>query len=554
MLTPRSQRPHAARVGNADDFMRLSPLRGLSARQSLLLSLRAHVEHSQYADREPWSPAVRNVGGSLRLIPAVEREPAVQVGLAAQTVQGLVDRLCGEGSEPEIHLEDVTTGEREGANVDAVAEALGEDAMDLAGSMLVPLTDLVVCGSLNLGFHWPDESPWPELVHLAPEWCEPVYVSQVKGDRARAIAADLAERAGVSVPVDERGPYLPAPAGARGRDLAFLRYEWPTDEADGRDGQTPTGQRKIWRRRDYMPDAIVEYEPIEVRATTARRPEFDPLPVDPHMWGVVPFVWVAAPGAVEGDVDGPSILTPPLLSIAEAVDYTRTREHDAVAINCAPLLHLRDLERAGARQSYGAAGLVTPEIQTDAGAVLETTSTGTGGASGAAELLEMSGDAPRAARELAAGLLEDAAALSGIQRHNPADAGVSQSGVSRRLMMQPTIKRVGAYRGVVSKALRGFVRALSRALEARGVTSGPVVASVEWPEQVALTATDLLAAAQALTTACVGPVISGESATRLFAQLAEIEGGSGEWERMTADSSAALAVLRDRVRTPPPGE
>lgn len=546
-------------MATSADFMRLSPLRGLSPRQRRLLDRRAHVEHTQYEDLLPWAPAVKTVNGRAVLIPAVKRKPGIRLGLAAQQVRSLVDRLVGEGADPAIHLDDPSTPDDEGAEgvtsprVEIVKQALGDDGLDLVASLSIPAQDLAVCGSFNLGLHWPDGAAWPELVHLDPEWAEPIYASQVRTARARAIAEDLADRAGLIMPGDEDGPHLPVPDGARSQDLAFVRYEWPTDEAAADGGQTQTTDRRIWRRRDYLPDAIVEYEPVEVASSTQARPAFVPLPVEPHMWGVVPLVWLAAPGARAGEVDGPSFLSEPLLSIAAAVDYTRSREGDAVALNCAPLLTLRDVERRGAHAET-ITGPGPSEVPTDAGAVLELESTGIGGVTGEASLLEMSGEAPKAARDHADSLLDAAASLTGIVRHDPADAGVVQSGLSRRIMLEPTIKTVGAYRAVMGRGLRRFVQVLVKVLRARGVLDGDVDGSIEWPEQVSLTAADLLAAAQALTTASGGPVLSQQSAVRLFAQWAEIEDPAGELARVEDDGAAALAAFRDRMPAPKPAE
>ncbi len=546
-------------MATSADFMRLSPLRGLSPRQRRLLDLRAHVEHTQYEDLLPWAPAVKMVGGRAVLIPAIERKPGIRLGLAAQQVRSLVDRLVGEGADPAIHLDDPSTPDDEGAEgvtsprVAIVEQALGEDGLDLVASLSIPAQDLAVCGSFNVGLHWPEGAAWPELVHLDPEWAEPIYASQVKTARARAIAEDLADRAGLIMPGDEDGPHLPVPDGARSQDIAFLRYEWPTDEAAADGGQTQTTDRRIWRRRDYLPDAIVEYEHVEVSASTEARPAFVPLETEPHMWGVVPLVWIPAPMARAGDVDGPSLLSDPLTSIAVAADYTRSRENDAVAVNCAPILALIDLalrgESAGAITSGGPV-----EVPTDAGAVLELESIGSGGRAGEVKLLEMSGEAPKAARDHADSLVDDAAALTGIVRHDPADAGIAQSGASRRIMLEPTIKAVAAYRGVMGKGLRQFVRVLVKVLRARGVLDGDVDGSVKWPKQVSLTANDLLALAQALTTASGGPVLSQASAVPAYAQGAEIEDAPGELARVERDAMAALAAFRDRMPAPKPAE
>lgn len=504
-----------------DDWNELNALRGLSPRQRRLLHLEALVMGTGYADLEPWD-AVDQYGVP---VPACERQPQVQIGILAEKVTKLTRRLSGSGAFPAIDgVEPIK---------DALAQLRLERALPLAAR------DLVAKGTGVIGFARVGnaQSGRFEPLLLEPEWCEPLFVAQAGGERARQLSAELADL-GVTMPEP--------PEDADSHDLVFLRHEWRVDEeVAGAGGGVPRKTKTTRHRRDYLPQVILEYRPIEVGSGDQFAPKWELAePPRPHNWGVVPVVWIRSPWAKPGDIDGPSFITPELETLARAADYTESLATDSVGKIAWPQLALIDLKDKvdAANRELGAFDLgIAPKRSSSSAEVMELKSSSPQ-FQGKAQILEINGQGPTVAATHVERLKAHADRLTGLADFDQAKAAGTLSGVALERMMEPLIATVEEWRGPLGDGLVLLCRKIGQVL---GQAVEPVV---RWPRVVAVTPADLSAAAQALSTATGGQaVVSQETAAKIFAQLAEIPDVEQELARLDEDADAAMQRAKNAL-------
>lgn len=537
--------PYPAPVATVlEAFKQNSPYRGISPRREKLLRLRqwARGDGEQYEDLKPWDPDIGQDGNK---IPARERQPLVQLDIAGQKTRRLVGLLIGEGHLPSV--------EYEGGGTDELKDAI-DNTLRLWDSLESPTRDLTF-GAFALAFHRPDPQRPGELtpVPLEIEWAEPIFVSQAQGSRARQIAAELAEVEGMpALPSDDEGPFLRVPEGAPWDDVAFVRYEWETDEelAETPGGAT-TRDQKVWRRRDYTADGIVEYEPKVVRGDEQINEEWVPLPFEPMSWPDVPVVWRTSMGARPGDTEGRPLLTEAVLTQCKQADYTASLASEGADYNCAPTLALIDLRdrRQQVLEERGPAG-VSRALPTDAKAVLEFASRHDGNG-GEAKLLETSGAATGAAHEHIKRVRDWADRATGIVDHDPERAAGALSGVAMRRLVQPTVDQTRAYQGRLGPAIRLYIDKVGRALAADGVISEARVATLTWPDPVEKTPQDVDDAAEAWGKARNLVGIAQEDAVRGFAEDIGHPDPDGMVQRAAEERDEMLADLQAANDAPP---
>lgn len=513
-----------------DNFNELNALRGLSPRQQRLLSLEALVEGTGYDELLDWDTR----GSNGEPVPCCRRKPSVQIGVVSEKVTKLTRRLSGAGCFPSVD------------GVDEIKQAITELRLDRA--MHTPTRDLIVKGSMAIGFARIGNAATGrfEPLFLDPVWCEPIFVSQAGSSRARQVAEELAA---LGVPLTTPGPgdALFAPEDADSHDLCFLRHEWRYDEevaavASG----APRETRSTRRRRDYLPNVIVEYEPVEITEATNLAPEWKPAGKPrPHNWGVVPIVWARAPMARAGFTEGPSFISPEVESLARAADYTKSLANDSVKSIAWPKLALIDLKDR-VQELNREFGVATPAPSSSSAEVLELRSSG-GQFQGKAQILEPTGDGPKLASDHIAKLQHHVDRLTGLVDFDQGKAAGTLSGVALERMMEPLVSTVSEYRVPIGDAITLLLRKV--ALVQRKVVE-PVL---RWPRVITVTPTDLLAAAQALSAATGGQaVVSRDTAARIFAQLAEISDVDAEVAALDADAESALAQARAEIASQVP--
>ena len=521
------------------DWIELNALRGLSPRQQRLLHLEALAEGTGYAELRPWDgPLSLNEQGLV--YPCCERAPGVQIGILGEKVTKLTRRLSGSGSFPSID------------GVEAIQKAL--DQLRLERVFPLPTRDVVTKGSGVLGFARLGNAKTGrfEPLYLDTTWCEAVLVAQAGGERAEQLAADLAEL-GVPLTPPAEGDYLFAPEDADSHDIVFLRHEWVFDEEiAGAEGGQPSKTVRTRRRRDYLPNVILEYLDVRIGEEDMVAPTWElARQPRPHNWGVVPFVWARGPKAKPGEIDGPSFITPELESISRAADYTESLATDSVKKIAWPQLALIDLKDKvdSINRELDVLGRPTKR-SVSSGEVMELKSSHAT-LRGEAKILEINGDGPKVAAEHIDRLRAHADRLTGLVDFDPTKAGGVMSGVALERMMESLISTVEEYRGPLGDMLVLLCQKIAKVL---GVEVKPVV---RWPRVVAVTPTDLAAAATALSTATGGlAVVSRETAAKIFAQLAEIPDVEGELKKLDEDADAAMArakaTLAAQPKAPPP--
>lgn len=512
-----------------DDFNELNALRGFSPRQQRLLDLEAHADGTAYEDLAEWTAR----GAMGEPLPCCARKPSVQVGLIPEKVTKLTRRLSGAGNVPAFD------------GVDEIKDALAELRIDR--TLPTVARDVVIKGAGAIGFARIGNAATGrfEPLFLDPVWCEPVFVAQAASARARQIAGELAA-AGVPLTAPAPGDALFAPEDADSHDLCFLRHEWRHDEEiAATTGGAPRQTRSVRRRRDYLPNVIVDYEPVEILADTDTAPEWQVAGKPrPHGWGVVPIVWIRSPLARAGSSEGPSFITPEIESIAEAVDYTQSMANDSVRAIAWPKLALIDLKDR-VQELNRELGVLAPKPSSSSAEVMELRSSGSVG--GRVQILEPTGEGPKLAANHIAEMQRHVDRLTGLVDFDQAKASGTLSGVALERMMEPLVSTVSEYRGPIGDGLILLARKIGVVLKK------PVSPTLRWPRVISVTPSDLLAAAQALTAATGGQaVMSRDTAARIFAQLAEIADVGAEINALNADAEAALAAARAAMPDPAP--
>lgn len=507
-----------------------SARRGLSPRQNRLLDLEAIVEGTSYDLLKDWSEQ----GPRGEPVPCRKRKPLVQLGLPGQHVSKLVRALTGERAYPVIVGADAIQKEMEQARV--------RQTMPLA------VRDLVVKGSGAIGFSRLGDAASGafEPLYLDTTWCSPLFVAHVATDRARALREEL-ERFGVRLPEPRwEGEYFWTPEGATSHDLVFLRNEWVVDvEVPSTIGSTDTDTVRTRYRRDYLPHVIIDYLPIRVVSWShepmAWKVDGEPRP---HDWGVVPVAWARSPGAKPADIDGPSFLTPEILSLSVAADYTKSLANDSVRKIAWPQLGMIDAQdprrdinreqdpsRRDEAMPSGSDYVVQVQSRTGHQAKLE--------------VLEINGEGPRVAEEHIASLKSEIASITGMVDFDQSKAAGTLSGAALERMLEPKIATVDEWRVPVKELLVGVMRLLAH------VSGKAIKPELKWPDMVQPTPPEIAAMAASLATATGGAVMSQEAAVELLARYMGTTNTAQEIKRLKGDAETAMEAARKRLQSTP---
>ena len=214
---------------------------------------------------------------------------------------------------------------------------------------------------------------------------------------------------------------------------------------------------------------------------------WEPVETDAHGWPFVPIVWTRMRGARPQDTEGPSLLTPAVISQAEDADYLESLASDGVALNLGPLLYTIDARPRNYRPelSETTTGI---EIPTDPNATLELESAGQG--TGSTGLLEPSGAGAESARERLTQLVDGVGRASGLREYDQSKASGTLSGTALQRVNATSDARVKAYRAVVGRLITALVRKVGSALGRQ------VTATLSWPSLYPPTLEDAQNAAQ----------------------------------------------------------
>lgn len=508
-------------------------LRGLDHRTEELLERQAWFEGTNYDHLFPWEPFYGPVSrdgggrgafsghahrhrhlkqefndGPIKYRPKRLRAPGIQIGL----VREKVDRIRQE-----------ITGENKWASITPVAEAETFESFDLRNAMTLPVQDVALKGSGVVGFLVKEDGTL-ESRYLETEWCDAIFINQVHQERARALADEYREMLPPEElvklqlppkPETRRAPALPAPEIGDGLDLAHLRYQWRHDEEVMRDHHKETVITVF--RRDYMSHVTIEYEPIVVNQGDQQVSGWKPvLPLKPHDFGIVPFVWMRPEGTAPGEMEGPATITRQFITVAKAADYAESFRHSAFEYNAFPRVHLHDVKLL---DEFNA----NPEGRTnrnvpigDPGMFLRTSTSGKSGVPGTVKLMETSGAAIRVGIEHSAKLRDHADRLSGLREFDQSEAAGTLSGVALERMAAPRIAVIQAFRRMAADAVQLLWQ---KALIALGKSASPEL-DIVWPRPLELSAEDANAWATVYTALRQGGLITLETAvTRMLGLL-----------------------------------
>lgn len=527
------------------DFRELSALRGLDERQRRMLGLRAAYEGTRYATVTvngeqipslPWDQDRTEYGTR---IPASRRRPLVQLGVPEDIVDRIVDLAVGEGRFPALEVE----GDDEGRLREV---ALGADDLELAYHAPDQVADLALVGSALLGFsrQRTEEDAWWESVRIRTEWAEPVFVGARRTDRARDLAAELAEveGSGVETDPDDRLPIFALPRWARSDDVLFVRHQWPVAEEVADESRISRGRERIvWYRRDYTSTAIVDYEPVVVSAGDQRAPTFVARPVEPHGWGVVPLIWVKARGADAAETEGRSVLTKAVLDLTAAADRSESFATQASWVSGSPVLVEQDVTddaRDAAILEATAAG-VADVVAVGPKAVVRYSSVGD--RQGSVSLLEPNASGIEALQRNVESLVDHAYETGRVVRHDPEKLGGALSGLAVERLNEPSVAKAQGYRAIMARAWRVLLGKLAFAMEAEDepVDAESFAVSLRWPRIFRLTAADVTAYSTAYAGAVIAGLLSRETAIKQLAAILEVEDAEAEAERLLEERGAA---------------
>ncbi len=526
-------------------------LRGLDHRTSELLERQAWFEGTNYDHLFPWEPFYGPVSkdaegnfafsghshrhrhlqrefnnGPIKYRPKRIRKPGIQIGL----VREKVDRIRQE-----------ITGDDKWATITPAAEAETFETLDVRQAMALPVQDVALKGSGVVGFLVKEDGTL-ESRYLETEWCDAIFINQVHQERARALAeeyrdmlppAELVKLQLPPKPDTRRDPALPVPEVGDGLDLAHLRYQWRRDEEVMRDHHKETVITVF--RRDYLPHVTIDYEPIVVNQGDQQVSGWKPvLPLEPHGFGVVPFVWMRPEGTAPGEMEGPATITRQFITVAKAADYAESFRHSAFEYNAFPRIHLHDVKLL---DEFNA----SPEGRTnrnvplgDPGVFLRTSTSGKSGSPGSVNLLETSGTAIRVGIEHSAKLRDHADRLSGLREFDQSEAAGAMSGVALERMAAPRIAVIQSFRKIVADAVQLLWQ---KALIALGKSGSPEL-DIVWPRPLELSAEDANAWATVYTALRAGGLITLETAVTRMLGLLGVQNIPDEITKLEAEAAA----------------
>ena len=535
-------------------FLNANALRGLQPRTAELLDRQAWFEGTNYDHLWPWEPfygVVHRDGsgahhhgrhqhghhhrheadGPIKYRPKRTRAPGVQCGL----VREKVDRIRQE-----------VTGDDRWATITPAAEAETFETLDARQAMALPVQDLALKGSGVIGF-LANKDGTLESRYLETEWCDAIFINQTHQERARALAdeyrdmfddAELAKLGLPPAPVTRRDPALPAPEMGEGLDLAHLRYEWRRDEEVRREHHTETVI--TWFRRDYLPNVTIEYEPIVVHDSDQQVRGWEPvLPLEPHEFGVVPFVWMRPEGTRPGDMDGPALINRQFLSVAKAADYSEAFRQSAYEYNAFPRISLHDAKLID-EFSANPEGRTNRNVPLgDPGALLRTATSGKDGSSPGPKLMETNGSAIKVGLDHSAKLRDHADRLSGLREFDQSEAAGALSGVALERMAAPRIAVIKSYRGIVGDTWQLL---WEKALFALGKPTADAELLIVWPRVLELSAEDALSWATLFTALRAGGLMTLKTAVTRMQTLLGVPAADIEAELVELEKEAEEAV------------
>jgi hypothetical protein len=181
---------------------------------------------------------------------------------------------------------------------------------------------------------------------------------------------------------------------------------------------------------------------------------------------------------------------------------------------------------------------------------------------GDAKLLEIGGDAAKAALEFARGLRELALEAVGGSRADSNKLSAATSGRAMEMMNQSLIwladkLRISYGEGALLKLLK-MIAAVSRHVTlkdsdgaALGVIPANAKLSLKWPAWYAPTADDRQSDAVSLTTLVAGGILSAETALGAIAGEYDIEDVQAELTRIKSDKADALAAQTALIQAKP---
>lgn len=524
-------------------FLSANALRGLHFRTAELLDRQAWFEGTNYDHLWPWEPFYgvehrdgsgdhhghshgrhshgrarhghhhrHEVDGPVKYRPKRTRAPGVQCGL----VREKVDRIRQE-----------VTGEDRWATITATAEQETFDTLDARQAMALPIQDVALKGSGVIGF-LVNEDGTLESRYLETEWCDAIFVNQVHQGRARALAVEYrdmlpsGELAKLNLPPTPetlRDPALMAPEIGEGLDLAHLRYEWRRDEEVKREHHTETVI--TWFRRDYLPNMTIEYEPIVVKDSDQQVRGWEPvLPLVPHDFNVVPFVWMRPEGTRPGDMDGPALITRQFLTVATAADYSEAFRHSAYEYNAFPHISMHDAKLIDEFNANPEGRTNRNQPLGDPGHIVRTATSGKDGSSSGIKLLETDGNAIKVGLEHSAKLRDHADRLTGLREFDQSEAAGALSGAALERMAAPRIAVIKAYRSIIVDTLNLLWK---KALFALKKTADPEL-DIVWPQVLPLSAEDAAQWATVYTALLAGGLITQATAvTRMLGMLGVLD-------------------------------
>jgi len=525
------------------DWTDLNRLRGMTPRQRRLLDADARYEGTQYVGLPHWSIYLGPDGQPLC---GEDKAPTLLAGVIREKVDTVLRLLIGEGRFPSIEVS--------GTDGATFVNRLDDDG-GLRAAVRKPVRDVLNKGCGVLAFSLLDTGEI-EIHRMAPEWCEPVLVCKAARGQARRIREDVeqtiaaapdgdpAHEIVLADPVD--GDWLAVPERARSHDLVWLRYEYMShDEATLTEGHREDDC--VRHRTDYTPTQVIEYEPMVVASSATSGAAWRVARVLTHDFGFVPASWLRPADADDGEIDGPSLQSAQLVSVADAADRMLTRKDESASVVSSPKAYTIDLQDLVA--DYNAEADRPTGWRATSKEVLAFQSRPE--KQGQIGLLEPSGEGPKIAREHLQDLDARAERITGIITHDPAQAEGVLSGTALERRMEPTIAVVNRERPAIALWLANFVGKIAAAT--RGVTLLPKV-TIQWPDVVAKTSDDRKAIVDGLSAATGNAtLISQESAVRLAAAAFEIDDVEGELARVTADAEGAMQRAREALaRRPKP--
>lgn len=499
--------------------------RGLPPRQERLLSLEALVEGTGYDHLEAWD-AEDEKGNPL---PCCKRRPEVQIGIIADKCLTLVRNLSGVGKAPTLD------------GCESIAAELQQ--LKLRESLPLAVKDLVVKGAGALGFaRLSDATKGPfEPLYLDVVWCEPLFGCHAATSRAEQLRAELAA-AGIPLAAPAKGDFLAVPEGVGSHDLIFLRHEWVVDTEVSRGvGASATDTVRTRYRRDYLPNAIVEYVPIRIGSDDETPKAWKPiLPVRPHNWGRVPIKWARSPWAKPGDTEGPTFIRPEVRSLSRAADYTESLATDSVKKIAWP--QLAQIDATDPRRDINREmnpGVKEAPMSSSSSEVISVNSRPGTTHQAQLKILEINGDGPKVAAEHVTRLKGHVDQLTGMTDFDQSEAAGTLSGEALERIMEPKIATVGEWRGPVEDLLVGVAELLAH------VTKREIAPEVKWSDFIKPTPPDKAQLANALAAATGNlPFVSQATATRIWAQANGIADVEAEVKALEKDAKAALDEAR----------